>query len=81
MTKKSIILTTILLVILAISIGIAFNLAKIKELTASHLDNLNTTSRTLVKDQNQLAQLESRNLDLKVKTKGLLSLSGNLREL
>ena len=79
MTKKIIILTTILLAILGISLGIGFNLTKIKELAASRVDSLTATA--LGNDRNQLAQLESRRLDLQLKTKELVSLSGNLREL
>jgi hypothetical protein len=81
MTKKIIILTTILLAILGISIGIGFDLSKIKELAASRVNNLTATATALGNDGNQLAQLGARRLDFQVKTKELLSLSGNLLQL
>jgi hypothetical protein len=78
MTKKIIILTTILLIIVAITVGIGLNIAKIRKLAANHVDNLTATSTALVNDRNELV-LDR--LQVQLKTRELVSLSGNLREL
>ena len=63
MKKKSIILSTILLAILMISIGIGLDLSKIIKLVKGQVENIATTSVMLQHNRNELDQTRSQSLE------------------